>query len=172
MHQLMRITPSNVRFIRLGPGNRWADACFDNNHIVLSHKEVPHELAVTGDWAKVKSSLENDVGHSLSVATSALREIKEFYTLGPDCLWVTFVDGKLWWAFAEPEVVPLPGDAERDGARYRRVIGRWRSTDIFGRSLLTDQLSTELTKTRMHRRTICRVGHQDYAIGMINGMVT
>lgn len=36
-----------------------------------------------------------------------MREVKDFYTLGSDCLWITFADGSLWWAFAWPEVTML-----------------------------------------------------------------
>ena len=40
-------------------------------------------------------------------AKDAAREIRDFYTLGTDSLWVTFVDGHLWWVFAESEVIWL-----------------------------------------------------------------
>ena len=166
MQKHKEIVPSVVRFIRLGPGNRWAEACVRDSRIVLGHREVPHELAKVDDWDGVRLK---EKGRSKAMATSTLRETKEFYMLGADCLWVTFWNGRLWWAFAEPNVFLVPGDADRDGARYRRVIGQWQSTDIFGRLLLIDRLPDDLTKTRRHRRTVCRVPHEDYAISAING---
>lgn len=170
MQKGLNIGPSCVRFIRLGPGNRWAKACIEKDQIVLSHREVPHDVAVAGNWALARNILEADANQCKATVTSALRELSEFYTLGPNCLWVTFWEGKLWWAFAEADVMPLAGEPDRDGARYRRVIGHWQSTDIFGRQLSIQQLSDDLTKTRRHRRTVCRVGHEDYAVRAINGL--
>ena len=102
-----------------------AASCLEESRIVLSHKEIPHELANVGDWDAVRTILESDGSRSKAIVTSIIRELQEFYTLGSDCLWVTFGGGKLWWAFAEPDVMPVIGDADRNGARYRRVIGHW-----------------------------------------------
>lgn len=40
-------------------------------------------------------------------AKDSMREVQDFYTLDPECLWITFADGYLWWGFAAPEVTML-----------------------------------------------------------------
>lgn len=169
MHKIPKIKPIEVRYIKLGPGNAWARSSIASNRIPFGHKEVPHELADAGDWGAAKALLSGPDGRSPAKATDFVREIREFYTLGADCLWITFVDDKLWWAFAEPEVIAVTGDQDIAGARYRRVIDRWRCANVKGATITVHDLSTKLTKTGTYRQTLCRVEHADYAVRIING---
>jgi hypothetical protein len=90
------------------------------------------------------------------------REIRDFYTLGPDCLWVTFADRHLYWAFAEPQVVWLGPDDEALSVRMRKVIDGWHKADISGQPLRSDGLSTLLNQVAAYRQTICRIKPEGY----------
>ena len=89
-----------------------ATVSFEKGEMHFSHASVPHALCAEGDWEKVTRFLVDTDGRSLGKARDATREIREFYTLGADCLWITFADGHLWWAFADPEVIWLGGSSE------------------------------------------------------------
>lgn len=156
-----------VRYIKLGPNNAWADASFDKNRIEFGHGGVSHDMAVLGDWDVVRGSWGDDV--SKGKASDYLREVKDFYTQGSDCLWITFAKGRMWWAFAENAVALNPAPTEATGSRYRRVIGSWQSNDRFGKPLLLSDISSKLTKTGAYRQTICKLDAQDYALRLING---
>ncbi|MEM7663397.1 MAG: hypothetical protein AAF292_14215 [Pseudomonadota bacterium] len=165
--QSSRIAPAHVRYIKLGANNAWAETSFENNRIEFGHGNVPHHLAASGDWDCVRSIWDDQT--SSGKASDFLREVKDFYGLGSDCLWITFAMGRLWWAFAEDEVVLHDKPSNDSGSRFRRVIGGWRSETRFGQPLLMSEISTKLTKTASYRQTLCRVEAADYAIRLING---
>ena len=166
IHDFDPIRPNEVRYIKLGPNNLWFDDCLEHGRIDLGHSSVPHEAARVGDWDAVRQSWGEDT--SPGKISDYLREVKTFYTQGQDCLWITFARGRLWWAFAEPDVV-LHGYREPSGpSRYRRVIGKWRSTDRFGKPLNQNDISSKLTKTAAYRQTVCRVEAESYAVRLIN----
>ena len=52
----------------------------------------------------------------------------------------------------------------------RKSIGGWRNTDINGKPLRIDNLSTKLTKVQFYKRTICGVEADDYLLRRINGV--
>lgn len=161
------IRPSEVRYIKLGPNNLWFDDCLEQGRIDLGHSGVPHETARAGDWEGVRQSWGDEI--SPRKISDYLREIKTFYTQGADCLWITFARGRLWWAFAERNVV-LHGNREPHApSRYRRVIDTWRSTNRFGNPLNQNDISSKLTKTAAYRQTICRIEAESYAVRLING---
>jgi hypothetical protein len=157
-----RIRPAAVRHIKFGPGGAWENASLDSGRIDWGNAIDLHELALTDDWEGARRHYLA-AGIMPSTATGHVRELKDFYTLGSDCLWITFARGHLWWCFAEPDVVFIGGDGEREGSRYRRAVGGWQNTDVSGRPLTIDSLSTRLTQlaatgapSAMSRRTnIC-----------------
>lgn len=75
-----------------------------------------------------------------------VREVAEFYQLGPDCLWVTFDHDHLWWTFAHQDVTWLGLGDGSHGERVRKSLGGWRNTDVNGAPLRIPTLSTKLTK--------------------------
>ena len=109
-------------------------------------------------------------GRSPGKAKDGVREIRDFYTLGSDCLWITFADGHLWWCLAEPEVTWLGVTEDGHGARMRRTVSGWRNTSITGEALQVDTLSSGLTQVVAYRQTICSVGAKDYLLRRINGI--
>jgi hypothetical protein len=150
-----------IRYIKLGRGGSYAAQSLDAGELNLGHRRVSHELASSGDKMAIADHFVS-LGHSPGKAKDFAREITDFYRLGPETLWFTFVDGYLWWAHAEPEVV-WTGDwvvleGEPRGARHRRIIGEWRNTDALGRPLLMSALSTRLTKVAGYRQTLCSIG--------------
>ena len=161
-----RLTPADVRYIKLGPGNAWADDCFREGRIAFGHGAVPHALAAAGDWGAVRSTWEAHA--SAGKVSDFLREVRDFYELGSDCLWITFHNGWMWWAFAEREVIPFNAPSDATGARYRRVIGSWQSTSLSGKPLVLNDISTRLSKTAAYRQTLCRIEAADYAVRLIN----
>ena len=63
----------------------------------FGYKTVPQELCLAQDWEGIVDWFAGE-GRSLSKARDAQRSIKDFYTLGSDCHWVTFTHGHLYWA--------------------------------------------------------------------------
>jgi hypothetical protein len=133
----------------------------------LGYHTIGHADAVAGRWGAAEQALVAE-GRSPGKAKSFIREVRDFYTLGPDCLWVTIGQGRLWWAFADPEVEPI--DEPDRGARMRRTIGGWRDHSLTGERLDLSRLSTRLTKVAAYQQTICQVGEADYLIRRLNGV--
>jgi hypothetical protein len=161
--------PKEVRYIKLGEGGRWAKPSLTKGEMHFGYPRVPHELCLAGNWPAVYQLLVND-GWKAGSARQAAREIQDFYTLGADCLWITFAQGHLYWAFSEPGVTWLGGDGAQHGSRMRRIIGNWRKTDLHDRPLSTEVLSSRLTQVAGFRRTICRVKSADYLLRRIEGI--
>jgi hypothetical protein len=142
--------PTDIRYIKLGSKDVWADA-LEAGELRLGHAAISHEICQAGDWPAV-TALFVAAGRTARKAADFTRELRDFYSLGPDCLWITFAQGHLWWAFAAPMVEALAG-----GARRRRVIGAWSSLDLHGQPLRRDQLSSQLTSVASYQQTICQV---------------
>jgi hypothetical protein len=162
-----RIAPADTRYIKLGPGGAWEAASLDGGRIDWGNKADPHAMAAACNWEGARQAYLK-AGLIPATATGYLRELKDFYTLGSDCLWITFARGHLWWAFAEPEVIQTRGEDPTEGASYRKVIGGWRNTDLKGRPLTMEGLSSKLTQLAGYRRTICNVAASDYLLRRIN----
>jgi hypothetical protein len=163
------IAPTEIRYIKLGSGGRWAETAFARGEVLFGYSTVPHDLCAQGDWDGVARLLVAG-GRTPAKANDAVREIRDFYTLGPDCLWITFEEGHLCWAFAAPEVVWLGASEDGQGARMRRTIDGWHRDSIKGEPLLADRMSTRLTQLAGYRQTICRVKPADYLLRRINGI--
>lgn len=166
MSELEPIAPAAIRYIKLGEGGAWETASLDNGEIHFGYGEVPHKPAQAGDWEAVRQACIT--AYQAKRPGDYVREIRDFYELGLDALWITFARGHLWWAFAEPEVHWLGGEGKTRGYRMRKTVGPWRKTDIAGQPLIAAQLSTRLTKTAAYRRSICRIEVEDYLLRHIN----
>jgi hypothetical protein len=59
------ISPTDIRYIKLGLSGRWLDSCIANNRIELGYREVPQEMATAGDWETVAKHYVEEHGRSL-----------------------------------------------------------------------------------------------------------
>lgn len=166
---MMPISPKEVRYIKLGSSDRWIGSAFENDRIEFGQPDIPHDMALAGDWDGIVEIFVNEQGKSRSKARDLVREIRDFYGLGTDCLWITFAKGHLWWAFAAPEVHWIGGDGADCGHRYRKTIGPWCETTIHGEPLRQAQLSSRLTRVAHYRQTVCRVEAEQALVRRING---
>ena len=91
---MQSIRPTQIRYIKLGAGGTFARASLERGEIQFGYNEVPHNLCVAGDWNSVLALLQT-VRRSTGKARDSMREVKDFYTLGSDCLWITLADGFL-----------------------------------------------------------------------------
>jgi hypothetical protein len=162
------IAPKHIRYIKLGPRGAWEKRGITRGEIYFG-RGVDHEhLLVKGDWDGLIRFFRKK-GLLPAVASCFAREARDFETLGPDCLWVMFAMGFLWWGFAAPKVIPLGGDGRAHGTRMRHIIGGWRNKDIHGRPLAQEGLSTKLTQVAACRHTMCGVKEREYLLRRING---
>ena len=163
-----QVYPNDVRYIKLGDGGRWARQSLSDGVLSFGYSSIPHEMCERKDWAGVRKLLSGR--KSEGAKTAGVNEVKAFYELGDDCLWITFADLHLWWAFAHPEV-QRTGDDTGDGpSRKRLTLNGWHKTDIFGSPLKIATLSSKLTKVASFRATICNVEEKDYLLRHINGI--
>ncbi len=164
------IAPLEIRYIKLGPGGAWAKHCLQAGEMHFGYASIPHDIAHKGDWDAVMQIFTEREGRSPGKAKDSAREIRDFYELGAECLWITFADGHLWWAFANPCVEWLGETDKSKGPRMRKTITPWRKVTIKGQPLRVDHLSTRLTQVAAYRQTICRVKQEDYLLRRINGL--
>jgi hypothetical protein len=172
----MPVEFSQARYIKLGKGGCWNDISLERGEIHFGFGGVSHELAVSKDYEAIRQrqSATGRKGNAASVDAGA---IIDFYSVGTDCLWITFARGHLYWTFSEPDVIWVGGnssgeDSPDHGFRYRKCLGSgWSKLDQEGNPLTIESLSTSLTKVAAYRGTVCRVSCADYLYRRINGLV-
>jgi hypothetical protein len=160
--------PSAVRYIKLGKGGTWSADAIARGIIPFGFRKIAHAPCVAGDWEMVAQELKA-AGRTTSGITQGLRELRDFYELGDDCLWVTFADGHLYWAFAEPEVFPQTDDGADGPRRFRRTVDGWHRHSLTDDPLAVRSLSSALTRVAGYRMTICTVEREDYLLRRIRG---
>lgn len=161
--------PKDIRYIKLGPGGAWEERALKRGEVYLGRPTEPLDLIGRHDWEGVARYFREQ-GRSRGMASYMARENREFLTFGADCLWITFSAGHLWWGFADPKVKVLGGDGIEHGTRMRRIIGGWRNTNIKGKQLHRDELSTKLTQVAAYRHTMCSVREAEYLVRRINAV--
>lgn len=92
--------PRQFRYIKLGQGGKWAADALSNGYIPFGYSEIDHRLYTAGRWSDVALQLAA-MGRIKKGVADGLRELKDFYELPDDTLWVTMADGHVWWAFAQ-----------------------------------------------------------------------
>lgn len=161
-------TPSAVRYIKLGQGGAWAARGLADGIIPFGFRQIEHEPCAAGDWDEIRRQLAA-AGRTPTGVSQGVRELRDFYELGPDALWVTFADGHLYWAFAKADVVPMVDAGENDPHRCRRTIGGWSRASLTGEALAVRSLSSSLTRVAGFRQTICTVEREAYLLRRIRG---
>lgn len=166
---IARLTrPSAVRYIKLGKGGAWSTDAIAHGIIPFGFQKIAHAPCAAGDWEAVRQELAA-AGRTPSGVTQGLRELSDFYELGDDCLWVTFADGHLYWAFAKPAVLPSADNGADRPRRFRQTLDGWHRHSLTGESLAVRSLSSALTRVAGYRMTICAVEREDYLLRRIRG---
>jgi hypothetical protein len=158
--------PGAIRYIKLGENGKWATNALQQGIIPFGYRLVDHRSCLGGDWSEVRRQLIG-MGRSAQGASQGLREIKDFYGLPTDTLWITAADGHFWWAFADGPVVEAERDNLDEPARYRRTRAGWSNKSLTRRPLTVRSLSSALTRTANYQMTICTVKHADYLLRRI-----
>lgn len=170
-----KISATAVRFIKLGRGGRFEQSALEDRRLYLGYHSAPHEDCAEGDWDAIYQIFLND-GHKPSVARNHARQVRDFYQEPDSCLWVTFIDGSMWWTFANPDVTmcieenwrEIPSEA-RGPSRYRSCVNDWHNTNIEGEQLLMRTLPGYVTKVVSgFRGTTCQIEHADAVLRIIN----
>ncbi len=170
----MAIDFKEARYIKLGKGNCWSDISLERSEIHFGFGAIPHEMALRHDADEIRK-LQTALGRKGNAASDDAREVLDFYSLGRDCLWITFCRGHLWWTFSDPEVLWIGGDSSgKDSAQHGfrcRKCDSWSKLDQTGEPLRIDGLSSLLTKVAAYRRTICRIqASEEYLRRRINAI--
>jgi hypothetical protein len=156
-----------VRYIKLGQGNKWAERALRDDEIPLSFREVPHELALSKDKGAIASYLR-EMGKAPGAASNAAAQLVDFYSLPESTIWITFADGLMWYAQAREEVIWRGSDPAGSYApRIRRTLYGWRCTNKFEVPFHVSGLSSRLTKVASTQMTICKVEAAEYALRRI-----
>jgi hypothetical protein len=164
----MAIAAKTARFIKLDNKSQEIST-LDFGNIRLGAEAVTDELAKEGDVGKIEQYLAQQ-GYSPQPAADGAKEAKDFYSLGADCLWVTFARDHLWWTFADPEVIWMMRDFVLTDERIRKSIGGWRNTDVSGVPLRVGRLSERIMKLASMGRTDPDVETLRDLLQLINGM--
>lgn len=173
---MSKLIPDNieVRFIKLGANGDWEDKCINKEHTIklgyCKGETALHNTCLKGDWDSCRTFWEKEKPKATSATiTNDIRQIKDFYELDENTLWITFYGKKLYWAFCSKDIVE-----ENDFTRTRKVIsnnGEWSYKDAKGRELSVDNLDGRLTKVARYQGTICDVHFKHYLIRRINGEI-
>ena len=149
---LESIETQQALFIKLGRrDHNWEKDCIDGGTLRLGYRDLPHDLCASSDWANVKAAFPeaSDPGS----VTRHVKQVRLFYEAPKTTLWITFHSDRLWWTFANPEVIQLS-----DKTKVRRAIEKWRDTDINGlHRLIKGRLSGKLLAVQGFQGTICSV---------------
>jgi hypothetical protein len=165
-----RVDPKVVRYIKLGRGGGWERECLETGIARFGYgteRESRFAASRDGRWFDLVEAFRAE-GKSPGTATRFANDTRHFFRDEQSTLWITFSGQQMWWAFFDQ----TPPERHPDGkGTFRRVVGRWSSTDLTGDRLTTDRLAGSLTKLAAYRSTTFALDATTagYVVRRING---
>lgn len=144
---------TELRYIKLGDHGCHEDYCIVQKPCILLQYVSPHHQdCLIGNWGVVKQFWRTRITHQGTV-TNHMRQIRDFYELSQDCIWITFYANKMYWCKAEKNINILP-----NGNRTRTAIEGWSFYDKNSKVMNFTYLNTidpKIVMTRFYNGTIC-----------------
>ena len=143
-----KIEPTNIRFIKLGANGCWEEKSITKENVIrLGYEFEPetnmHEECLNDRWDKCREYCIEHWSKDSGAVTRHVNQIRDFYTLDENTLWITFYGRKLYWAFCDSTV-----HLDEDQTRWRKVKsngGKWSCLDREGEELTIDNLDGRVT---------------------------
>lgn len=148
------IPVNHVRYVKLGKKeDNWEEICFKKGWIPLGYPEMEKKIGREYEETKL-DDLEKEykrLGYDQKKITTYFNQIKQFYTLGEDTVWVMFRASKLYWGTASKEVYEftekdLEGTNIKKPFLYRKIKPRIEGTTWLCHSLENDFLKFDIEK--------------------------
>jgi hypothetical protein len=168
-----KISPSRVRYIKLGEGGSWEKECLEKGIIRIgfgSEQNDRFELCQSGQWNDLSESFIAE-GKNKGTATLFTNQLRLFFEDEGSILWITFVGERLCWGMVDHAKPTIHADGN---GVWRPIHEGWQSTDLRGEELTKDRLSGALTKVTAYQGATCKLDEStsDYVIRRINGEKT
>jgi hypothetical protein len=158
---LQTVTAKKALFIKLGPKGSWEKECIEKGILMLGYQEVPHDVALAGEWERARGSFTNtDPG----TITRHIDQVRQFYEEPDSTIWVTFYADCLWWCHAAPGVT-----CNGELRKTRHCVSGWSCLDINNQHLLKGRLSGKLLAVQSFQGTVCLVRELSYLVHKLNG---
>jgi len=150
---MSRVDIEKAFYLKLGRGGEWEDEAIRTGKIRFGWIEQTLEDINTRRWDLIEEKVRaNFNGKHKREATRALNGLRMIAESGPEDLWITFYQDKLWWT----RVASSP--VEKDGISFfRRTAQPWTDYSASGRLLAINDLPGQLAQIQGFRWTVCRV---------------
>jgi len=155
------ITCKNAYYVKLGRNGIWEDSSIKKRILRIGWSKQTLSDINKGSWNIIQKQLEDEIPDK-GTATRDCRALRMLCESTAEDIWVTFHASHLWWCkVAEKRIF------EDKVSKYRKVED-WYCKDIFGTSLLINQIPGRISKLQGFRGTICKVKEVEELTGLIN----
>jgi len=147
-----------AKYIKLGAGGVWDNICFQEGTLRLGYYKVPEDYDASMGKEPLYNLYAKKDGKDSSASNHA-RQIYDFYTSGPETIWITFSGGRMWWCQSNEEVEFISNNelSSPSGSRLKRTVSGWHDCSINGRVFYNSNISGRISKTAGFKGTICDV---------------
>lgn len=153
-------------YIKLGRGGEWEPDSIKNGKLRLGWRQQSVEDINASRWEIIENQLRaKDQGKRVAATTSDLNALEILSESGPDDVWITFHQSKLWWTHL------ASGPVQQDEiSKFRLTTQPWSDQAADGRLLVVNQLPGKISQIQGFRATVCRVKYIDLLRRTLNGI--
>lgn len=153
-------------YIKLGRRGCWEEDSIKTGKLRIGWKHQALDDINAGRWALIeKQLLEEQSDKPRGVTTSDLHALQAIVQAGPEAVWITFHQAKLWWTRLGNAAV----EADKT-SKFRRTAQPWSDRAAGGRLLVVNDLPGKIAQLQGFRGTFCRVGPVEVLRRTLNGV--
>lgn len=139
-------------YIKLGESGAWEKDSISTGKLRFGWPDQTLDDINTGRWDLIEDQLRSEHDKAKGLATRALHGLQIITQSGPDDVWITFCQAKLWWT----RVASTP--VEQDNySKFRRTVQPWSDRSAKDRLLVINDLPGRLAQLQGYRWTVCGV---------------
>ncbi len=153
---------TTAHYIKLGQGGKWAADCIQNSRLRLGWFAHTIEDIQAGHWEKIEQQALAVGNAKLGPVRADLNALRRIVESGPNEVWITFHQAKLWWT-------RITGELTQDAESKYRVTAQWSDKSLIGRLLVINDLPGNIAKLQRFSGTTCRVQHIELLQRLLNG---
>ena len=153
----------NAFYIKLGSKGRWAEDSISKRIVRIGWSKVKVDDIINGNWDRIRNIIKQDYDErgKTKGSTQDYNALKRFCDATIEDVFITFYDGKMFWCNL------VEGPVEQDEiSKFRRTKNGWSCHPINNpdKSLHSNDISGEISKTQAFQGTLCRFSEREEKI--------